>query len=68
MTLCQGDEMVNVSKVTRKDDSPVPRDIARGREPQVASGTRWPLGDRVCSGSQAWSELYSDRGFFCPSN
>lgn len=32
MTSCKGDEMVNVSTATRTDDSPVPRDIARGRE------------------------------------
>lgn len=38
MTSCKGDEMVKVSKATRKDDSPVPRDIARGRK-----NHRWPL-------------------------
>lgn len=36
-TSWKGDEMVNVSKATRIDDSPVPREIARGR-----SNHSWP--------------------------
>lgn len=50
VTSWKGYEMVNVSKATRTDDSPVPRETARGRRdhrwPPVHP---WPLGAWLCA-------------------
>lgn len=67
VTSWKGDEMVHVSKATRDDDSPVPRDIARGRRNHRQPPVRgWPSG-ALRSGSQRWSELCSGGVFCCPA-